>query len=236
MNKDWNKARQKYNFEAGNLSSFNGSEVKERFAGQRKSQFAGETMSRADGANVFTPINDSDKTLTVVITNTLTSGGDVTAIVFGAYTYSGETQPNAGVTVTIEESSHTQVRSQSISQPFWVNGLRYLVSDTSLLSNTVFIVYNNPSGDDTTKKFRPLSYKTASQLTTTQVDAPNYTFGVDGSAQMQIAVGPGEQVIMTLNIGGRYDASQLVDGKSPVMVANQAPLATGLVTVVQGGN
>jgi len=232
MNQKFENARKKYGMEASKFSSFNGSEMKDGFVGQT-SKFVGQT-SNADGANGFSQLADSNKTLTVVCQNTATAGADVTCVVFGAYLYSGSTQPNAGAVVTIDESSHAQVREQSKSQPFWVNGLRMAVSDATQLSKITQIQYKNPSGDDIIKKFRPASYRTASQLTTTQIDAPNYTFGVDGSCQMNVPVSYGQSVTWTLNIGGRFDASNLVEGTSPILVANQKPLNTGLVTVVQG--
>ncbi len=231
MNKKFENARNRYNMEAGKLSSFNGSEMRDGFVGQ-VSKFAGQT-SYADGSNAFSQLADSNKTLTVVCSNTLTAAGDVNCIVFGAYEYSGATQPNAGAVVTIDESSHAQVREQSKSQPFWINGLRMAVSDASQLGKLTLITYKNPSGDVTTKKFRPASYRTATQLTTTQIDAPNYTFGVSGETSMSVPVTNGQSVTWTLNIGGRFDASNLVEGTSPMAVANQKPLATGLVTVIQ---
>lgn len=230
MNHDFEKARGKYRAQANRFSSFNGSEVKaQNFVGQ-SSRFAGQA-SNADGMNSFAALQDSNKILTVVCSNTATAGADVECIVFGAFQYSGSTQPNAGAVVTINESTHAEVREQSKSQPFWINGFRYKGSVASQLDKIAKIVYKNPSGDETTKKFSASTYLTAAQLNTLQADITNYSFGVDGTTQIVVPVSFGQYVTLILQIGGRFDASNLVEGTSPILVANQKALNSGLVTI-----
>ncbi len=237
---NWNKARAKYSRLTSNFSSFDGSEMKSGFAGQAKSNFIGQ-RSAADGsaampgADMFSKLEASNQILTVVIQNTQTTGSTTTtAVVFGAYQYSGSTQENTGVSVDVLESSHAQVRAQSINEPFWVIGLRLLVSNTQQLAQTIQIQYKNPSGDIVTKQFRPLSFRTASQNQSDQIDAPNYSFGIDGSASMRVPMLQNTTATITLLLGGRWNASKAVDGASPLSVGSQTPLNTGLVTIVQG--
>lgn len=233
---NWKKAIQKYSLESRNFSNANGLIVKDNFVGQRSNGFIGESRAEGGmGGDTFTFLNDGNKYYTVVIENTNTGGSAVTAIVFGANQYGiNNDQPNAGVTVTVEESSHTQARAASQTQPFWVNGLRYFVETTAQLSNVITIYKKTSNGEVNSQIFRPLTFKTASQNQSLQIDAPGYKFPVDGDTQIQVPVNPSEQVTLVLQIGGRFNAANAINGQSALEVANQRELSTGLVQIVQG--
>lgn len=226
---NYKKAIQQYNMEAQAFDSADG--LYSSYVGE--SNYLGE--SRADGAyqsqagDVFSKIQDGERIYTIVITNTNSSGGAINAIVFGADLYSGSTQPNAGVTVTIQESSHSQVRAESQRSPFWVNGLRYITTTNSQMTSQVpSITRSTSAGKVETVPFRPLSYRTAYNQITTQIDAPNFKFAVDGSTYWTVPVIANETVTIIMQIGGRYDASKVIDGQSPVKVANQSRLISGI--------
>lgn len=231
--KKWNQSTvDRYNAESQSFDNFGGGIVQDSYIGEN---YIGE--SRADGGaspmggDIFSKLSDGEKYYTVVVTNTQTSGAAVTAIVFGANQYSGSTQANAGVTVTVQESSHAEVRSESQNSPFWVNGLRYMCATASQLQGQVpTIQRRNSAGVTESVQFRPLSFKTADQQSTTQIDAPNYAFQVDGTVSMQVPVIASEVLTILFQIGGRFNASQSVSGKSPLEVANQRALRTGIVS------
>ncbi len=239
MKRNWKDAIRKYSLESRNFNNADGGHlpIKDSFIGSNA--FVGQSSGYANGQNmggdVYSQIDDSDKFYTITITNTLTTGGAITAIVFGANQY-GITadQANANVTVTVAESSHIQARASSLAQPFWVNGLRYSTTTTSQLNSQVMTIqYKSASGDLVSKIFRPLVYKTASQNQNTQIDAPGYKFPVDGNTQLQLPVIAAEQVVLILQIGGKFDASKAIQGDSALSVASQRELATGIVTVVK---
>ncbi len=227
-NQNWKKAVAKYSFESGNLNNADGN-----FVGQRNS-FVGQMNADGDmGGDMFSKLSDSDKYYTVVCSNTSTSE-TVVAVVFGGSLYSGSTQPNAGATVVVDESSHAQVRSQSVASPFWINGLRYLTTTTAQLNGQVLtIARQSPSGDFYSKIFRPVSFKTASQNQTLQIDAPGFKFGVDGNTYINVPLLPSEQVTIVMQIGGRFDANNIMNGQSAIEVASQNQLASGLVQIVK---
>jgi hypothetical protein len=228
MTKNWNRAVAKYNLEAANFSNADGN-----FVGQVKNNYIGESRADGMGGDMYSQLPDSDKYYTVVCSNTSTSA-TVTAVVFGGSLYSGATQPNAGATVIVDESSHAQVRSQSIAAPFWVNGLRYLTTTANQLNGQVLtIARQSPSGDFSSKIFRPVSFKTASQNQTLQIDAPGYKFGVDGNTYINVPLLPSEQVTIVMQIGGRFDPNAIISGDSALQVANQQQLSSGLVQIVR---
>lgn len=229
--KNWEKAVAKYKAESQNFNNFEGG-----FVGQSNG-FVGQTSyangQGAMGGDIFSSLDDGNKYYTVVVTNTETSGAAITAIVFGANQYSGSTQANAGVTVTVQESSHAEARAASQTEPFWVNGLRYQVETAAQLNQTWTIQKRTSNGEIRSVIFRPNSFKTAYQNQSLQIDAPAYKFLVDGNTSIQVPVIANEEVTITLQLGGRFNAANAVQGASAIEVANQQQLATGLVQVVK---
>ena len=229
MERNFNDAVRKYNLEAQRFDSADG--LYNGYVGQNN--YAGESYASGPASapvgDVFSKINDGERIYTVVITNTNTSGAAINAIVFGADIYPGAAQANGGVTVTIQESSHSQVRYESQRSPFWVNGLRYITTTNSQMTSQVpTLTRSNSAGRVETVPFRPLSYRTAYNQITTQIDAPDFKFMVDGSTYWTVPVIANETVTMILQIGGRWDAAEVVKGDSPVMVANQSRLISGI--------
>jgi hypothetical protein len=235
--KNWKNSVKKYALESRNFDNADGSGlVRDSFIGQNN--YIGESYANGQnapmGGDVFSYLNDGNKYYTAVITNTETTGDAITAIVFGANQYSGSTQANAGVTVTIQESSHAEARAASQTEPFWVNGLRYRTSTTSQINNQVLTIQKRTSnGEINSVIFRPLSFLTSYQQQSLQVDAPGYKFLVDGNTSIQVPVEANTNCTLIMQLGGRFNAGNAVQGQSALAVANQKELATGLVQVVK---
>lgn len=234
--KNWKNAVAKYSLESKNFDNFTGEQMRDSFVGQQNS-FAGQSYANGQNAGMggdFSYLNDGNKYYTIVITNTLTVGAAVTAVIFGANQYGATSdQPNAGVTVTVQETSHAEARAASQTEPFWVNGLRYEVSAASQLSQVWTIQNRSSNGVINSWQFRPGVFKTSYQNQSLQIDAPGYKFGVDGNTSIQIPVVANTNATLTLQLGGRFNASNIVQGSSSVEVASQRELATGLVQVVK---
>jgi hypothetical protein len=232
MTKNFKRSIEKYHLEAQSYDSADG--LYSGYVGQNSfvgasSADGGAPAALSQNGQVFTKLGDGERNYTVVITNTNTSGSAINAIVFGADIYSGATQPNAGVTVVIQESSHAQVRAQSQRSPFWINGLRYITTTASQMTSQVpTISYNNAQGRTESYPFIPLRYRTAYNQIATQIDAPNFQMLVDGSTFWTVPVIANEQVTFIFQIGGMWDASKAVEGKSPFEVANQNRLVSGI--------
>lgn len=234
---NWKKAVAKYSAESRNFDNFTGEQMRDSFVGQASNSFVGQSYANGQNAQMggdFSYLNDGNKYYTIVITNTQTSGDDVTAVIFGAYQYGASaTQPNAGVTVTVSETSHAEARAASMTEPFWVNGFRYEASNAAQLAKVWTIQNRSSNGVINSWQVRPNVFKTSYQNQSLQIDAPGYKFGVDGSTSVQIPVAYSQNATLTLQLGGRYSASNIVQGASSVEVASQRELATGLVQVVK---
>jgi hypothetical protein len=236
--KNWNQAVNKYKLESGNFDNYDGPLYQNNFMGQAKS-FIGEAHN-ADGnagtmgGDIFSNLSDGNKFYTIVVQNTQTTGAAITAVVFGANQYSGSTQPNANVTVTVQESSHAEARAESVMSPFWVNGFRYRTTTSSQMNGQVLTFQKRTStGEIQQYIFRPLSQFTSYQQQSLQVDAVGYKFLVDGNFSIQVPVIAAETVTLILQLGGRFQPQNIVAGQSSLAVANQSPLQTGLVQVVK---
>lgn len=234
--KNWKNAVAKYSLESKNFDNFTGEQMRDSFVGQSNS-FVGQSYANGQnspmGGDAFSYLNDGNKYYTIVITNTQTTGADVTAVIFGANQYSDATQPNAGVTVVVQETSHAEARAASQTEPFWVNGFRYEASNAAQLSKVWTIQNRSSNGVINSWQVRPNVFKTSYQNQSLQIDAPGYKFGVDGSTSIQIPVAYSQNATLTLQIGGRFNAANIVQGSSSVEVASQRELATGLVQVVK---
>lgn len=253
--KDFSKIASGYRREASRLNNADGSPgagvFQDSFLGQkRSSNFLGQNsrMSSADGSGAsasggqYSTLSDTQKTYTAVLSNTKTSGSAVTCTLFGAFIYGTTNDQIGGVngfngaTVTIAESSHAQVRAQSVTSPFWINGLRYRTTTTAQMDGYIGTIQSADSaGTLNTSQFRPLNYFTAAQNQNTQSDAPNYKFQVDGTISFLLPVITNETVTMVLQIGARWTPQNTLQNDSPLQVAAQNPLATGTTTVVVGG-
>jgi hypothetical protein len=233
MRRNFQRAIDKYNIEAQSFDSADGL-YSSQYIGQNG--FVGENYANGQApatisnqGQMFSRLSDGERTYTVVINNTNTSGGAVNAIIFGADLYSGNTQPNAGVTVVVRESSHAQARAQSQSRPFWINGLRYITTtDSQMTSQVPTVSYANAQGFTETFPFIPIRYRTAYNQIATQIDVPDFKMLVDGSTYWTVPVIANEQVTFIFQIGGQWDASKAVEGKSPFEVANQSKLVSGI--------
>lgn len=236
---NWKDTVAKYSREAGKMAHADGGNLYQtsQFIGQNKAEYVGQRQYADGGPNaggaVYSKLSDVQKFYTVVITNTSTAA-TTNAVVFGANQYPADAQP-AGVTatVTIAESSHAQVRAESQYSPFWVNGCRYFTATTNQLTTQIWSLQRRESsGQVVQNPIRPLAYKTANQNQSNQVDMDTLTFGVDGATQLVVPVVASETVQIILQIGGRFSPTEIVDGKSPLLVANLTPLSTGVTPII----
>lgn len=188
------------------------------------------SMTPAPSPNQAQAIPDGADIITFVCSNQNTSGGAVAAILFGADIYGvTNNQPNAGITVIVDESSHAQVRARSQTSPFWVNGIKYFTTTSNQLASQIWtLTKQSDTGETNTIPFRPAKYRTAYQLIQTQVDVPNVKFEINGERYWSIPLIANEQVTIEVQIGGRYDALQGVRGGAPFSIANQNGLPAGV--------
>lgn len=185
----------------------------------------GYPYSNASGDNnSLGSLDDADRTLTVTITNDGTSGNpSETAIVFGSYTNPTLTQPT-GCSVVIQESSHEQVRAEVGTNPMFVLGLKYIVTNVAQFSNIITIFTETSRGMFMGKKFRALSWRSSLNQIPTQIDAPTYGFTVDGRTRLEVPINANEQVDLILFIKTAGDITNVLRGKGVLdMAKDKAP-------------
>jgi hypothetical protein len=237
-----------YRKQAGTFNSASGANLFQdsNFLGQQsQNSFLGQGAERMQYANgaapqgaAFSKLADSNQIYTAVLENTNSSGDPVTCTLFGANIYGitndqiGGVNGTGGRSVTISESSHAQVRSQSLYSPFWINGFRFRVTTTPQLSINGTLQVADSAGTIVSNQFRPLTYFTATQQQNLQVDATTLKYQVDGSTSFLLPVIAAEQVTMIMKIGARFAPENVVDNASPLEVGSQNPLSTGTPTVI----
>ncbi len=168
-------------------------------------------------------IDSADRTITVNISNSDTAN-QLTAFVFGAY--ANNTQP-VGITVTVPESSHDQVRQELLSNPFLIKGFKYIVTNVAQFSNTITIRRTTSMGISHDAPLQPNSYRSAQNQITTQIDAPSYVLAVDGRCELRVPQNASESTTWIFSVQTKGNIGQLLKGQAVLDVARtQAP--TGL--------
>jgi len=189
----------------------------ESFVGQ--DSYLGESMMTGGVNASALPIlpNQSSK-YTVNIVNTSTT--DQTATVFGGSVFPVLTQPT-GVAVTIAESSHDQVRSQSVANPFYVQGWRYILNSGSAtqLTNNFTFLSRTAGGSTESYTMNPLTYKTANQNQTDIIDSLDYSFPITGNHYVQVQINGSTNVSWILFIKTQVDNSNILLNRPAVDVS-----------------
>jgi hypothetical protein len=95
-------------------------------------------------------IDPNDRTLTITVSNT--SGAEAEAVIFGAN--ENAAQP-AGVTVSVGESSHNEVKEESKANPFKIQGMKMSVSDQLQFDKVLRIVRRTATGSNHERVYQP---------------------------------------------------------------------------------
>ena len=167
-------------------------------------------------------IDPNDRTLTITVTNT--SGAPAEAIVFGAYQSSPQV---AGVQVICAESSHQEVRNESMSNPFRISGLKMLVSDPAQFGNVLKITNRTAAGSKTTRVFQPSNGLSPQNHAQNLIDLDSWEMDVTGQDSLQFLINDGITVVFTFTIRARANMGNLLKGNN-VAEMSTTPRTTGL--------
>ncbi len=167
-------------------------------------------------------IDPNDRTLTVVVRNT--SGADAEAIIFGG----NENAPQpAGVTVTVEESSHNEVREESKANPFKIAGMKMSVSNPLQFDNVMKITRRTATGSTTVRVYQPRNATSPQNFTQQLIDDHNFEMDVTGQDSLRFVVKDGATVVFTFTMRARANMGNLLRGHN-VAELSSAPRTTGL--------
>ena len=166
-------------------------------------------------------IDPNDRTLTVVVKNTSDKDQDVE--IFGAYR---NVQPIAGVTIEVAESSHQEVRAESMSNPFLIEGMKMSVSDPLQFDNVLNIVTRTATGSHASKVFQPRNSTSPQNFSSNMIDT-NFSMEVTGQNALKFKAKKGATIVFTFTIKARANMANLLKGRN-VAELSTTPRTTGL--------
>lgn len=167
-------------------------------------------------------IDPNDRTLTVVVKNT--SGADAEAIIFGG---NEEAAQPAGVTVTVEESSHKEVREESKANPFKIAGMKMSVSDPLQFDNVMKVTKRTAAGSNTVRVYQPRNATSPQNFTQQLIDDHNFEMDVTGQDSLRFLIKDGVTVVFTFTVKARANMGNLLKGNN-VAELSSTPRTTGL--------
>jgi hypothetical protein len=180
-------------------------------------------------------LDPNDRTLTITVTNASTSTTR-SARIFGAVKdLTGATQ-HADITVTVAESSHLQVKTELLQNPFRIHGMKYSVTTANQFSNTVAIFEESSTGGLSKRVWQPLNYRSAQNNLTTQIDAPDFELLVNAKSYIDVDILKNESVTFTLTISEKAEMKNILKGRGvKTMSHRQAPTGLPQIDMVSRG-
>ena len=167
-------------------------------------------------------IDPNDRTLTIVVSNK--SGAPAEAVIFGAYEQ--KAQPS-GVTVTVEESSHNEVRRESMSNPFMIAGMKLSVSNPLQFDSVLRITRRTATGTMTSRVYQARNATSPQNFSSTLIDDDNFQMEVTGQDSLRVTVLDGVTAVFTFTIKARTNIGNLLKGRN-VAELSRTPRTTGL--------
>ncbi|MEO9870363.1 MAG: hypothetical protein ABJQ69_03610 [Ekhidna sp.] len=167
-------------------------------------------------------IDPNDRTLTVVVKNT--SGADAQAIVFGG---NQEAAQPAGITVSVEESSHKEVQEESKANPFKIAGMKMSASNALQFDNVLKVTRRTAAGSNTVRVYQPRNATSPQNFTQQLIDDDNFEMDVTGQDSLRFLVKDGVTVVFTFTIKARANMGNLLKGHN-VAELSRTPRTTGL--------
>lgn len=167
-------------------------------------------------------IDPNDRTLTVRVTNTSAEAAE--AVVFGG---NEEAAQPAGVTVTVEESSHKEVREESKANPFKISGMKYSVSNPLQFDNVLKLTKRTAAGSNTIRVYQPRNATSPQNFTQQLIDDDNFELDVTGQDSLRFLINPDTTSTFTFTIKARTNMGNLLKGNN-VAELSRVPRTTGL--------
>lgn len=174
-------------------------------------------------AEVLDP-NDRTWTINVANSNTVSTGS---IRIFGAAIDLTDNSLPGGITITVSESSHLQLKTELLTTAVRILGLKYTVTTAAQFNNTLSLVDNTSTGATNSRVWQPLNYRSAQNQITTQIDAPNFEMLVSATSYIQFALLASETVTFTFTIVEKALTKNILR-QQPVVAASTQMAPTGL--------
>ena len=175
----------------------------------------------------YETLDPNDRTWTITATNS-SSAASATATIFGAVKDLTDTlNTAAGVTVTVSESTHLQLKTEVLGQPVRILGMKMTVVSATQFSNVLSLYDGKSTGAEEKRLFQPLNYRSAQNQITTQIDAPAFELLVTPTMYIQFTLNASEVVTFTFTIVEKAMFGNTLRN-SPVVAVSNRPAPTGL--------
>jgi len=173
-------------------------------------------------ANSIGTIDPNDRTLTITIQNTGTT--DAEAIIFGGNENAAQV---AGITVTVQESSHNEVREESKANPFKILGMKMSVSDPLQFDNVWKILRRTSTGSSTSRPYQPRNATSPQNTNGLLIDDSAFGMDVTGQDSIRFVQKAGTKSTLTFTIKARVSMGNVLGGQNVAEIST-IPRATGL--------
>lgn len=174
-------------------------------------------------------LDPNDRTWTVTVVNAASTAKS--AMIFGAVKdLTDVTNTANSVTVTVSESSHLQVKTETLTQPVRILGMRMTVTTAAQFSNVLSLYDTKSTGAEEKRLFQPLNYRSNQQYIATQIDAMGFELLLTPTVYITFTINGSETVTFTFTIVEKAQLHNVLRN-SPVVATSNRPAPTGLVQV-----
>lgn len=170
-------------------------------------------------------LDPNDRTWTITVANSATVSKSV--MIFGATKDLTDATKDAAITISVAESSHLQVKTETLSQPVRILGLKMTVVSATQFSNVLSLYDAKSTGAEEKRLFQPLNYRSAQNQITTQIDAPSFELLITPTVYITFTVNASESVTLTFTIVEKAQLHNVLRN-SPVVAVSNRPSPTGL--------
>lgn len=174
-------------------------------------------------AEVLDP-NDRTWTINVVNANTVATAS---VRIFGSAIDLTDANLPSGITITVAESSHLQLKTELLTTPVRILGLKYAVTTAAQFSNTLSLVDNTSNGAVNSRVWQPLNYRSAQNQITTQIDAPQFEMLLSSTSYILFTMAASETVTFTFTVVEKGLTKNILR-QAPVVAAATQGAPTGL--------
>lgn len=170
-----------------------------------------------------------NKTITVIIeAGDLAPAGFGTYVLFGNDIY-GSTQnagSTSGITITVAESSHAQVKRETSNNPFVIEKLLWSTTNNNNLEYNVVYGTREATGYVETNQFQPLNYTEPNQNYSARrnIRIPDFdSLTIDGNHAITGSIKGNSTIIMIFNLKAKINRANLLDGDKVLETAQPSP-------------
>lgn len=170
-------------------------------------------------------LDPNDRTWTITVANAATSAK--TCYLFGAIRDLTDTDLDENITITVSDSTHKKLKTELLTQPVRILGLKYTVTTASQFSYGLSLYDEKSTGSEEKRVWYPLNYRSAQNNLTTQIDAPSFELLLTPSVYIKFTILGSETVTFAFNIVEKAQLHNVLRNSPVVAVANR-PAPTGL--------